>query len=57
MQCDDCAWMEYDEEEEEYFCSVEMDEDDVARFYEGKQRAACPYYRCGDEYRVVRHQM
>ena len=30
--CDDCAYNEYDEEYEEYFCSVDMDEDDMVRF-------------------------
>ena len=30
--CDFCAYNEYDEEEDEYYCSVNMDEDDMARF-------------------------
>jgi len=54
-QCDSCAYFEYDEEIEEYFCSVDMDEDDLARFY-ADRHPACPYYRNGDEYAVVRHQ-
>lgn len=56
MNCDDCAYYEYDEEEEAYFCSVDMDEDDYARVL-GSHYRNCPFYRNGDEYRVVRHQM
>lgn len=28
--CDFCAYNEYDEEDEAYYCSVNMDEDDMA---------------------------
>lgn len=54
--CDTCAYLEYDEEDEEYFCSVDMDEDDYGRMISSGRRS-CVYYRDGDEYRVVRHQM
>lgn len=56
MECETCANYCYDEEYEEYQCDVNMDEDDLARFLSSK-RAACPYYRNGDEYQVVRKQM
>ena len=55
-QCDTCAFLEYDEEYEEYFCSVNMDEDEYVRFLSNRQES-CPYYRNGNEYAVVRHQM
>ena len=55
-RCDECAYFEYDDDEEEYFCSVNMDEDDYSRLMTGGLRE-CPFYRDGDEYRVVRHQM
>ena len=42
MECDTCANYTYD--------------DDYVRFITGKWEA-CPYYRNGDEYRVVRKQM
>ena len=29
--CDFCAYNEYDEDDEEYYCSVNMDEDDLSR--------------------------
>ena len=51
-----CAYNEYDEDDEEYYCSVNMDEDDMARFVQSSYKR-CPFYRSGDEYRVVRHQM
>ncbi len=56
MPCDECAFFEYDEDDEEYYCSVDMDEDDYSRFVSGGRRD-CPFFRPGDEYLVVRHQM
>ena len=56
-QCDMCAYMAYDEEDETYYCSVDMDQDDVSRLMSGDSRSSCPFFRDGDEYRVVRHQM
>lgn len=55
MNCDECVYFEYDEDDEEYYCSVDMDEDDYARLMSGSRE--CPYYQNGDEYLVVRHQM
>lgn len=54
--CDFCAYNEYDEEDDCYYCSVNMDEDDMARFIQSSYKT-CPYYKSGDEYQVVRHQM
>ena len=56
MQCETCAFYEYDDEYEEYFCSVDMDEDDYARLLQSNYRE-CPFWRNGDEYAVVRHQI
>ena len=56
MNCDFCAYNEYDEEDDCYYCSVNMDEDDMVRFMQGNYKS-CPYYKSGDEYAVVRHQM
>ncbi len=58
-QCDTCAFYAYDEEFEEYFCTVDMDEDEAAMMEYAEfatRRASCPYYRNGDEYAVVKHQ-
>lgn len=57
MHCDDCVFYEYDEFDEAYYCSVDMDEDDYARLIGDMGHKVCPYYRNGDEYAVVRHQM
>ncbi|MDO4614098.1 MAG: DUF6472 family protein [Lachnospiraceae bacterium] len=54
--CDSCANFFYDEENEEWICDVQMDEDDAVRFYTNP-KPECPFYRNGDEYAVVRHQM
>lgn len=54
--CSTCAYLEYDEDYEDYLCSIDMDEDDWARLLENS-RSTCPYYLCGDEYAVVKHQM
>ena len=55
-RCENCAYYVYDEEYDEYICEADMDEDDFMRMMEQGQ-AACRYYRDGDEYRIVRHQM
>ena len=54
--CDTCAYNVYDDEDECYYCEADLDEDDMARFMEGHYKS-CPYYRNGDEYAVVRHQI
>ena len=54
--CDTCVYNVYDEEDEQYYCEVDMDEDDAARLMQGQMRG-CPYYQVDDEYAVVRHQM
>ncbi|MBP3469545.1 MAG: hypothetical protein J6K26_08515 [Lachnospiraceae bacterium] len=54
--CDSCNYYVYDEEYEYYYCEVDLDEDDMARFMMGNV-AECPYYQSNDEYRIVRKQM
>ena len=39
-----------------YTCDRDLDEDEMMRFLTD-QHYQCPYYRSGDEYRVVRKQM
>ena len=48
--CEACAYYSYDEDYECYIC--EMDLEFLSSTFD-----ACPYYRSGDEYSVVRHQM
>lgn len=54
--CDSCVYFEYDEEYECYICSMDLDEDEMARFMQDTYYD-CPYYQFGDEYRIVRKQM
>lgn len=54
--CETCAYFVYDEEYEEYVCDMDMDEDEWAAMM-NRHQEGCPYYRNGDEYQVVRHQM
>ena len=54
--CDACVNYVYDEDEEYYYCEVDLDEDEMYRFLTGTQKE-CPYFRADDEYAVVRHQM
>lgn len=44
----------YDEDEDAYFCTAEMDEDEAARLFDSNKD--CPYYRPEDEYGIVRKQ-
>lgn len=56
MNCEECVYFDYDEDDESYYCTVDMDEDDYARMMSNR-RQECPFYRNGDEYAVVKHQM
>lgn len=53
--CEDCAYYAYDDDYECYFCEMSLDEDEMLRFMQGSFYS-CPYFRCGDEYSVVRKQ-
>ena len=53
--CDYCAYYAYDEEYDCYFCDMNLDEDEMARFMT-KTLSECPYFRDGDEYKTVRKQ-
>ena len=54
--CDYCAYNVYDDEDDCYYCEAGLDEDDLWRMSE-RHYKECPYFRDGDEYKVVRHQM
>ena len=56
QDCETCCYYVYDEEYQDYFCDMDMDEDDYGRLVSGYYKA-CPFYRDGDEYKIVRHQM
>ena len=55
MDCEHCVYYTYNEDYEDYDCLVNLDEDDLFRFYSSGNRD-CPYFRLDDEYAVVRKQ-
>ena len=56
MDCDHCNNNVYDEEYDEYYCDVDLDEDEMAH-YMSRSYSHCPYFVDNDEYKIVRHQM
>lgn len=54
--CEMCGYYEYDDEEECYFCTMSLDEDEMYNFVSGQVKE-CPYFQLNDEYRIVRKQM
>ena len=40
--CDSCVYNVYDDDDECYYCEVDMDEDDAARLMQGHYKE-CPY--------------
>ena len=53
--CEFCMYYEYDDEYECYTCIMNLDEDEMNRFLTGNFKA-CPYFKSGDEYSIVRKQ-
>lgn len=54
-ECDSCWYWDYDEEYDEYYCMMDLDEDEFYRFLVCKD-SKCPYYRQGDDYTLARRQ-
>ena len=54
--CETCIYCVYDEEYDEDFCQINMDEDELNRFLTDTH-SSCPYYRLGDDYTIVRKQL
>jgi len=55
-RCELCMNYEYDEEFDCYTCDMDLDQDDMERFLRGNNRE-CPFFRQGNEYQIVKHQM
>ncbi len=53
--CETCAYYDYDEYTESYACTVNLDEDEYAR-YTTSNNKDCPYYKFYDEYKMVQKQ-
>ena len=54
--CEVCMNFIYDEEYECYICDMDLDQDEMGRFLTNTFDN-CPYFRLGDEYKIVRKQM
>ncbi len=54
--CETCQFAYIDEVTGEALCDLDLDEDEVIRLSQ-RQSSECPYYKDGDEYKTVRHQM
>ena len=56
VSCETCSNFIYDEEYEEYYCRMDLDEDEYGRIaFDSDYR--CPYYRFENEYEVVWKQI
>lgn len=56
INCESCGNFVYDEEFEEYYCQMNLDEDDYGRLV-SESNYKCPYFVFADEYKVVRKQI
>ena len=54
-QCETCWNYDYDDEYDEYYCMMDLDEDEYYR-YLVCNREKCPFYRQGDDYTLARRQ-
>ena len=53
--CDECVYYDYDEEMESWYCTMDLDEDEMERFLR-RANGDCPFYRRGDDYETARRQ-
>jgi len=54
--CDCCMNYSYDDDYECYTCQIDLDEDEMRHFINNTYKN-CPYFRMGDEYKIVRKQI
>ncbi len=53
--CETCEYYDWDDEMQDYICTIDMDEDDAYRF-RAHQDVVCTYYKFYDEYKSVQKQ-
>lgn len=56
VNCETCSNYIYDEEYDEYYCQMDLDEDEYGRMAFSSQYR-CPYYKFANEYEVVWKQI
>ena len=54
--CEECVHYDYDEELDAYYCTMDLDEDEMSAFLRGSD-FSCGFYQLDDEYAIVRKQM
>lgn len=54
-RCEDCYNYDYDEQDDCYYCLMEVDEDEMYRIL-SNAHYVCPFFRKGDDYSTARHQ-
>lgn len=55
--CEECAYLSYDEEYDSYECDFSVDEDEMAKEALYGEYYVCPHFQYRDEYRIVKKQM
>lgn len=53
--CEDCVHYDYDDETETWYCTRDLDEDEMEHFLRGTNDG-CPFYRRGGDYETARRQ-
>ena len=53
--CETCWHYDYDEEFDEYYCRMELDQDEYERVF-SRAGGRCPFYPKGDDYYLPRRQ-
>ncbi len=53
--CEECWNYNYDEEEDAYYCTKDIDEDEWYRIHV-HYKGNCPFFQQADEYYLPRHQ-
>ncbi len=53
--CESCVHYDYNEDDDQMECGVDLDEDEFLAFLT-RRTDGCPYYKFYDEYKSVRRQ-
>lgn len=55
--CDECWYNTYDEENDDYYCDLQLDEDEYAKMIMNANSKSCKYFRPDiGEYGIVKKQ-
>lgn len=55
LNCEECVHYDFDEELDAYYCTRDLDEDEMERFLRS-DNDACSFYRRGGDYETARRQ-